>query len=82
MENATMKNLPQPVLTKHALCHLASREAELDRAHRAFLSTVDGQRNVVELESVAKAMGLPERTLGELRERGWLKWEAVDELTT
>ena len=75
-----MKPLPQPILTMHARCRLDATEPELDHVHRALLSTVDGQRNVIELESVAKAMGLPDWTLTELRAQGWLNWEAVEEV--
>jgi hypothetical protein len=50
-----------------------------DRVHQALLSTVDGQRNVIELESVAKAMGLPDWTLADLRAQGLVKWETSAE---
>jgi len=71
-----MERLPQPVLTSHARRCLEWEHSDIDRIHRALLSTVDGRRNVIQLESVAKAMGLPEQTLDQLREQGWVDWEA------
>jgi hypothetical protein len=72
-----MERLPTPVLTSRARHFLAWEVPEVDRVHRALLSTVDGHRNVIELESVAKAMGLPETTLSDLRAQGLLKWDGA-----
>ncbi len=74
-----MERLPTPVLTSRARHRLRWDDPELDRVHLALLSTIDGQRNVIQLESVAKAMGLPDRTLTELRAQGLVNWESACE---
>jgi hypothetical protein len=74
-----MERLPTPVLTSRARHCLRWDDPELDRVHQALLATIDGQRNVIQLESVAKAMGLPDRTLAELRAQGLVNWESVGE---
>ena len=74
-----MERLPTPVLTSRARFCLEWDDPELDRVHQALLSTIDGHRNVVQLESVAKAMGLPDRTLADLRSQGLVNWESVGE---
>lgn len=55
-----MKELPTPSLTATARRRLMQPDSDIDRIQRALLSTVDGHRNVIELESVARAMGLPD----------------------
>jgi hypothetical protein len=74
-----MERLPTPVLTSRARDCLQWDDPELDHVHQALLSTIDGQRNVIQLESVAKAMGLPDRTLAELRSQGLVNWVSPDE---
>jgi len=74
-----MERLPKPVLTSRARRYLRWDDPGADRVHQALLSTVDGQRNVTELESVAKAMGLPDWTLADLRAQGLVKWETSAE---
>jgi hypothetical protein len=74
-----MERLPKPVLTSRARRYLQWDDPEVDRVHQALLSTVDGERNVIELESVAKAMGLPDWTLVELRAQGLVNWETSAE---
>ncbi len=41
-----------------------------DRVKRALLSSIDGHRNVIELESVARALGLEADALERLRGEG------------
>ena len=74
-----MERLPTPVLTSRARFCLQWDDPELDRVHQALLSTIDGHRNVIQLESVARAMGLPDRTLADLRSQGLVNWESVGE---
>jgi predicted homoserine dehydrogenase-like protein len=45
-------------------------DAKSDRVWRVLLSTIDGHRNIVELESVARALGLHPEALENLRQRG------------
>jgi hypothetical protein len=59
-----MNPLPTPVRTA-----LAGQVA-LPAAHRALLGAVNGQRNIVALESVARAMGLQADALDQLRQQG------------
>jgi hypothetical protein len=74
-----MERLPTPVLTARARHFLEWEHSEVDRVRRAWLCTVDGHRNVIELESVAKAMGLPESTLGDMRAQGLVNWDRSSE---
>ena len=74
-----MESLPTPVLTLRARHFLEWEHSAVDRVRRAWLSTVDGRRNVIELESVAKAMGLPESTLGDMRAQGLVNWDGSSE---
>jgi hypothetical protein len=73
-----MNELPTPTLTAVARRWLDLEVPQLDRTRRALLSTVDGRRNVIQLESVARAMGLPDRTLEDMRERGLLVWSTLE----
>jgi hypothetical protein len=65
-----MNLLPTPQRTALAPRWKGTWDDRLDRIERALLGTVDGHRNIVELESVARAMGLRPDTLDRLRERG------------
>jgi hypothetical protein len=56
---------------------LQSPDTRNDPVRRALLSTIDGHRNVVELESVARAMGLDAGALDDLRSRGLVELTAV-----
>ena len=73
-----MNELPTPTLTAVARRWLDREVPQLDRTQQALLSTVDGHRNVIQLESVARAMRLPDRTLEEMRERGLLVWSTLE----
>jgi hypothetical protein len=59
-----MNPLPTPVRTA-----LAGKVA-LSPIHRALLGAVDGQRNIIALESAARAMGLRDDALDQLRQQG------------
>lgn len=74
-----MERLPTPVLTSWARHFMEWEHSKVDRVRRAWLATVDGHRNVIELESVAKAMGLPESTLGDMRAQGLVNWDSSGE---
>ena len=52
-----MERLPKPVLTSRARRYLQWDDSRGRSGPPALLSTVDGQRNVIELESVAKVDG-------------------------
>jgi hypothetical protein len=69
-EEPAMNTLPTPMQTSIAVQWLASREATTDRVKRVLLSHVDGHRNVIELESFARAMGLEPDALEKLRHQG------------
>lgn len=65
-----MDRLPTPTRTPKALHWLEAQHPSVERARRALLSTVDGHRNVVELESFARAVGLEPDALDRLRREG------------
>ena len=65
-----MESLPTPTRTPKAGQWLDTREARGDRVKRALLSGVDGRRNVIQLESFARAMGLEPDALDRLRTEG------------
>lgn len=66
-----MNSLPSPSRTPLAVRWLEA-EASNDRVKRALLSSVDGHRNVIELESVARALGLAPDALERLRREGFI----------
>ena len=65
-----MEPLPTPTRTPKAHLWLDSFEASGDRVKRALLGSIDGHRNVIELESFARAMGLDPDALDRLRVEG------------
>jgi hypothetical protein len=65
-----MQSLPTPTRTPLAHQWLARPEARLDLAQWALLASVDGRRNIVELESFARAVGLASTAVETLRARG------------
>lgn len=66
-----MDALPTPTKTPMALRWLEAGAARQDdRVKRALLSNIDGHRNVIELESFARAMGLAPDALERLRREG------------
>ncbi len=75
-----MNTLPTPTKTPMALQWLEARDArdprnfrdadKSERVKRALLSNIDGHRNVIELESFARAMGLAPDALQRLRGEG------------
>ena len=68
-----MDRMPFPTQTASARQWLRRPDATIDRIHRALLSTIDGRRTVVELESVARAMRLAPGALEHLREQGFIE---------
>jgi hypothetical protein len=68
-----MRTLPTPTRTPMAQQWLAARNPPNDRIERALLSSIDGHRNVIELESVARALGLAPDALERLRAEGLIK---------
>lgn len=69
-----MNHLPTPVQTAVARQWLEASDMKVDRVQRALLATIDGRRNIVELESVARAMGLAPATLERLRRQGLIEF--------
>lgn len=65
-----MNTLPTPMRTRIAIQWLASRDATTNRVKSVLLSHVDGHRNVIELESFARAMGLDPDAIEQLRQEG------------
>jgi hypothetical protein len=68
-----MDILPTPIRTARASRWLATRDANIDRLERALLANVDGHRNVIELESFARAIGLAPDVLERLRVQGLIQ---------
>ena len=68
-----MNPLPIPTQTLKALRCMDTRVGEPDRIRRALLSNVDGHRNLIELESFARAMGLESDALERLRREGYIE---------
>jgi hypothetical protein len=68
-----MTYLPTPVHTSIAAAWLESRDANSDRLNRALLANIDGHRNVIELESFARAIGLEPDALERLRQQGLIQ---------
>ena len=69
-----MDRLPTPAQTSAARRLLTRSDVPLDRLERALLATIDGRRNVIELESIARAMGLGSSALESLRSRGLIEY--------
>jgi hypothetical protein len=69
-EESIMSPLPIPTQTPKALQWLSVHDAGTDRMRRALLANIDGHRNVIELESFARAMGLEADALERLRRDG------------
>lgn len=65
-----MTPLPTPMQTPLAHHWLSDHDARSERVKRALLTNVDGHRNVIELESFARAMGLAPDALEQLRREG------------
>ena len=65
-----MNPLPIPIPTPKAMLLLGARGARHDQVRRALLASIDGHRNVIELESLARAMGLDSDALEHLRREG------------
>ena len=72
-----MHSLPTPMQTSVARQWLEARDTRLDRVERALLATIDGHRNIVELESVARAMGLDPATFEHLRLHGLIDFPVI-----
>ncbi|MDP3822129.1 MAG: hypothetical protein Q8R33_11695 [Burkholderiales bacterium] len=71
-----MNPLPTPVQTAVARQWLEASDTNRDRVQRALLATIDGHRNIVELESVARAMGLAPASIERLRVQGLIEFHA------
>ena len=68
-----MDHTPFPTRTAIARQWMHHPDARIDRIQQALLSTVDGHRNVIELESVARAMRLAPGALEHLRAQGFIE---------
>jgi len=71
-----MTDLPTPIKTSTAAKWIESSDARSDRLTRALLANIDGHRNVIELESLARAIGLEPDALERLRRRGLIQLSA------
>ena len=72
-----MNPLPAPVVTPLALDWLRDHDKRLDPAQRALFGTIDGHRNVIELESVARALGLRTDALEAFRQAGLIRFDQI-----
>ena len=70
-----MDSLPAPVITSLAQAWLESHCERADLPQRVLFQTVDGHRNVVELESVARALGLSDDALEVYRRAGLIRYQ-------
>ena len=70
-----MDMLPTPIPTAFALHQLHTGGFEQDRIRRALLGSMDGHRNVIQLESFARAMGLEPDAIERLRLEGLIEWQ-------
>ena len=73
-----MNRLPTPIQTAVARQWLEARDTRLDRVERALLATIDGHRNIIQLESVARAMGLAPATFEQMRRHGLIDFPVVE----
>lgn len=73
-----MSSLPTPAPTPAARRRLAETVDRLDAIEHALLATVDGHRNVIELESLARALHLDPDALERLRRSGLITFEHSD----
>jgi hypothetical protein len=65
-----MNPLPIPIQTPKAFQWLNAHGGRNDHVRRALLAKIDGHRNVIELESFARAIGLDSDALERLRREG------------
>jgi hypothetical protein len=72
-----MQELLTPVQTPIAGQWLHDIDAKSELVWSVLLSTIDGHRNIVELESVARALGLHPEALENLRQRGLIDYGNV-----
>jgi len=68
-----MNVLSTPTKTPIAAQWLDAHPSANDRIKRVLLSKIDGHRNVIELESFARAIGLPANALERLRAEGLIE---------
>ena len=69
-----MDRLPSPIVTPVALDWLERGDHRLNMPQRALLRAIDGRRNIIELESVARALGLRADALETLRGAGLIRF--------
>ena len=67
------QTLQTPTRTPLAVHWLEGALGYRDRAKRTLLANLDGHRNVIELESFARAMGLAPDALERLRDQGLIR---------
>lgn len=68
-----MNSLPIPIRTDRSGRRLSVSDSARDRIERLLLSSIDGHRNLIELESFARAMGLDPGALDRLRGDGLIE---------
>ena len=69
-----MDRLPAPSLTSIALEWISMKDERLNLRQRVLLGAIDGHRNVIELESVARALGLRADAMEVLRQAGLISF--------
>jgi hypothetical protein len=70
-----MDPLPAPVITPLAQAWLEGHWQSADLPQRVLFQTIDGHRNVVELESLARALGLRPDALEVYRQAGLIRFQ-------
>jgi hypothetical protein len=69
-----MDRLPAPSLTPLAHQWIHTKDERLNLPQRILLGTIDGQRNIVELESVARALGMKVHAIETRRQAGLISF--------
>jgi hypothetical protein len=69
-----MDRLPAPSLTSLALEWIKTKDERLNLPQRILLSAINGRRNVVELESMGRALGLKVDAIEALRQAGLIRF--------
>ena len=70
-----MNSLPAPVITPLAQAWLENHRERADLPQRVLFQTIDGHRNVVEIESLARALGMPADALEGYRRAGLIRYQ-------
>jgi hypothetical protein len=77
LQHTAMDRLPAPSLTSLALEWINMKDERLNLRQRVLLGAIDGRRNVVVLESLARALGLSADAIEVLRQAGLISFAHV-----